>query len=200
MLSNLCDQPLMSACESAEELIRSKYAISYDEFLKFGKIRFPEDIFRRAVAEVELIRLDVELVIVGFPLGFAMLIRSGPQCSASIKEDFATAGEGSYLASASLLKRNHISTMSLARTLYNVYEAKRFAEGVPSVGRATNIAVLTPEGLEMVTPKGFEALETAYAKYGPTPIGEGGPMEMDPAFLLSLPVAAGGEVTGKQSA
>lgn len=153
--------------EMAEECIRGKFGISYTEFMATGKSRLPDDQFRSATTEVELLKNDAELIIVGFPLGFSMLIKT-EGTYAAIKEDFAVAGEGGYLAQASMLHRAHNSLESLDRSLYCVYEAKKFAEGAPSVGRSTSVITMSKDGvLRFMNHKGRQFLDATYEKLGP---------------------------------
>src|ERR1043166_1543481 len=133
--------------DKANELIQGKYAISYADFLATGKFRLPDDLFRSAATEVELIRIDADFAIVGFDsTKSGLLVKSNGKCEVSIKEDFVAIGEGGYLAQASLLNRSHSYVSTFARALYSVYEAKKFAEGAPSVGRSTQITILHNDG------------------------------------------------------
>jgi hypothetical protein len=97
--------------------------------LETGKGRLPEDIFRGATFEVEQTNLGAEFIIVGYINGYPVLVKTDPRCGASIKEHFAVAGEGAYLAQAALLSRAHNHMEPFGRALYNVYEAKGFPKG-----------------------------------------------------------------------
>lgn len=154
--------------DKANELIQGKFAIPYSEFLAAGKARFPDDQFRAVMSEVELIEIEAVFIIVGFADRFPILIKTDRTCGAVIKEDHVVIGEGGYLAQAALLSREHHNIETLERTLYSVFEAKKFAEGVPSVGTTTAIYVLYADGgVGYVTAEGNDFLEEQYKQFGP---------------------------------
>jgi hypothetical protein len=159
--------------DKAEELIQGKFGISYMEFLEHGKNRLPDDIFRAVAFEVEQTALDAEFIIVGYGYGYPLLVKTDTNCRASIKEHFAVAGEGAYLAQAALLSRAHNHLMPFGRALYSVFEAKKFSEGAPSVGKSTSITVLHSDGRhELLTPEGLLYFENKYQEFGPKELSE----------------------------
>jgi 20S proteasome alpha/beta subunit len=158
--------------QKATEYTQGKYAISYDDFLTFGKDKLPPDLFRTSMVEIEKITLGAEMVIAGFSLGYPLLCHISTNGATSLKEDFATIGEGEYLASSALLHREQRETDSLPITLYNVYEAKQYAERVGSVGELTSITLLTIEGRirMMLGDSGKEWLRQKFIELGPKPV------------------------------
>lgn len=115
--------------DKANELVQGKFAIPYAEFLATGKIRLPDDIFRAATTEVELINVNVDLIIVGYDsVGYPLMVKANGN-KAAIKEDFVVAGEGGYLAQAALLSRQYHNLTSFDEALYAVYEAKKSRTG-----------------------------------------------------------------------
>jgi len=150
--------------EKANELTHGKFALSYDDFLMHGKTRLPNDLFRGTAMEIELIQIEAQFIIIGYTeIGGATIVQTDKRCSASLKEDFATVGEGAYLAQASLLSRGHSYTNSFGKTLYNVYEAKKFSQGARSVGEITALSVFHKSGIfEFLLPNGVEFLDKKY--------------------------------------
>lgn len=154
--------------EKADELTQGRYAMSYGDFLTIGREKLPPDIHREAVLSIADINLRASLIIVGWIDTFPCIIETTDKCTAHMREDFATIGEGAYLAQASLLQREQGYNMDLSATLYNVYEAKRYAERLPSVGPTTSITVVREDGIEYhVGAKAGTRLETLYEKFGP---------------------------------
>ena len=97
-----------------------------------------------------------------------MIVQVNGDHGVSIKEDFAVAGSGSYLAQYGLLHRQHYDVQTLDRTIYCVYEAKKYAERVSSVGKITYFVVIQPSSKAvMLTGLGTEELEKLFANYGP---------------------------------
>lgn len=90
---------------------------------------------------------------------------------------FAVIGSGAWVATPSLHMREQDRNAPLAKTLYQVYEAKRQAEIAPSVGKSvTRMFVIRPRGstkmlaVDVVTTEGMNELEQLYRQYGPKPV------------------------------
>jgi hypothetical protein len=159
--------------EKIDEFIQGRYGISYDDFILFGKDKFPADVHREAILTFSEITLGCVFIVVGFQSGrFPILVETGEKCEVHIREDFATIGDGAYLAQSVMLQRKHMDIMELGRTIYTVYEAKKYAEGVSSVGTSTTIRVLYPDGSkkDMYGLGGMDELEARFEKYGPQTI------------------------------
>ena len=76
-------------------------------------------------------------------------------------------GEGRYLAESALMHREQDESTSLNLTLYNVHEAKKYAERVASVGKTTTMVVLWPDRARVITSAGRTFLSERFEKYGP---------------------------------
>jgi 20S proteasome alpha/beta subunit len=166
------------------------YAIKYDAFLKNGKTWLPEDVFRNELAFISRISLNIEIIIAGFPDGggHPMLIKLDGNGKTSLYEDFLTAGEGAYLAEASLMHRQLSEGSGLGHALYCVFEAKTHAQRVPSVGEATLINLMPRSGaIEYVEFEGIKYLIQQYEKYGPQKISE--PIDIQSSFIRKSPVS-----------
>ena len=97
-----------------------------------------------------------------------MLLMTDDKARVSIEEDFAIVGEGLYLATSSLLQREYLDTFDFEKALYCVYEAKRYAERVASVGEYTSIRVLSSDGTrKIVNLETREKLGKIFLEYGP---------------------------------
>lgn len=151
-----------------EEYTQAHYAMSYDEFVRTGKDKLPDEEHRLAWAEIRSMKLDAEFIVAGFtPDGFPALIETNTKGETLIREDFAVIGSGCYLAQATLMQRQVADVSSLWRNLYAAFEAKRFAEGETAVGKETFIRILTPTGDMRVTAVGEAWLNERFAEYGP---------------------------------
>jgi hypothetical protein len=165
--------------EKADELTQGRYAISYDDFLKIGKEKFPPDIYRDTMAEIGNMKIGATCIVAGFTdIGGGrmdpMLIETEGNGRVAVVEDFTAIGEGAYLAQSALLQRSHIDVASLSRTIYCAYEAKKYAERVSSVGVYTSIAVMYGDGTaKIVKPDGWSKLLELFDKFGPQVIPEG---------------------------
>jgi hypothetical protein len=152
----------------ADEYTFSRYNMSYADFLASGKEKLPDEEFRNAVRNVAAIRLRCSLIIAGFVDNSAEIYCTDEDGVARATNDFAVIGEGQYLAQSALLRRKQHDALSLHATLYNTYEAKRYAEAVGSVGKYTLQAVITPGAKRELTSLGVDKqLRKSYATYGP---------------------------------
>jgi hypothetical protein len=103
-----------------------------------------------------------------------------------LETDFATIGSGSYIASSTLFHRNQHWERDLMYTMYSVFEAKRFAEGVPGVGPTLlSMDVLAPGSIQSLSDAGYKYCEKLWSRFGPRPIRElhKGKFEMKEEFL-----------------
>lgn len=160
--------------QKAARLVSGRYALTYDQFIDIGKQKLPEDAFRKTIGDIERIHIDASFIFVGFPEGFPMIVQTEQDGTAWIREDFATIGEGSYLAQASMLFRTHMDTSLLVNTLFNVYEAKKAAERVGSVGLKTMLLIYKSNGevrsFHPDDPNAFAELDALHDQLGPKPI------------------------------
>ena len=153
--------------QKCDIFIQGRYSISYDEFLKNGKQVLDSGLFRDALAEISLIRVDVDLILAGFIDGQPEVYKSDGNTDAWPVPHYAVVGEGEYLATASLVERRLMCTAPLHVAAYVVYEAKRAAERVNSVGPLTSLFVLrTPPDARGALDPHLEAILQLYDKYG----------------------------------
>jgi hypothetical protein len=160
--------------DKADEFIQSRWGISYDDFLKNGKSYLSPDLHSATLEDIAGMKLNVELIIAGFSTdGFPILCQVNEFGIPSLQEDFALAGEGKFLAAAALRQRGYIATRPLVECIYCAYEAKRFAEGAPTVGAQTLLLVIARDGeYRHVTQPGFEALKADYERLKPREISD----------------------------
>jgi hypothetical protein len=106
--------------------------------------------------------------------------------SVSIRESFAAIGQGKNLAIASLLRREQYDYDQFPRTLYNVFEEKKYSEKVPSVGESTNIVVITNDNLKFIAEDGggLGRLRQLFEIYGPKETDDG--ISFDEAKLYDI--------------
>lgn len=157
--------------QKADEYTVSRYGISYNDFIDTGKVKFPEETFRRALLRIEAIDIECRLILAGFSEGFPFILDTDKNCRVAIREDFSAIGEGGYLAQASLIQREYMDSRDFYPALYCVYEAKKHAERVPSVGNYTLLRMLSSDGsMTEVTDEIMEALEEKFVELSPKKI------------------------------
>ena len=152
--------------EKSDDICSSKWGMNFRDFRK-ERASFPDDDYRATMSTIERLEIEADLIVAGFvDKSFPYLIQVN-NGGAIIRDDYAVSGEGAYLAQSVFLHRQHIEGRGLWRTLYTAYEAKRYAERVPSVGRRTMLAVLHPRGISFATAAGREVLEKKFQAFGP---------------------------------
>jgi hypothetical protein len=182
-------------------LILGRFAMPYNQFIDIGKEKFPEDAFRRTMLDVEDMKINATFIVVGFPDNFPMIIQTEQDTTAHIREDFAAVGEGCLLAQSALLYRNHIDTANLHETIYCVYEAKRAAERIGSVGELTMLRLLYPNGenRRQVFHR-MKELDGPLANFGPKSIPDDFKIDLEALFYDSPdPFAAQSSETQPQT-
>ena len=161
--------------ERANEYTYGKFALSYDDFIKIGKEKLPPEIFRDAWVEISNISLRAELLISGFSNNLPYICQTTDSGQVSLRENFCTIGEGAFLASSVMYHRQIMDYSDFERALYAVFEAKKYAERIASVGTTTALCILEPhEGHikpRYISEKGLDVLEDEYKKRGPKPLG-----------------------------
>jgi hypothetical protein len=151
-----------------EEYIQRRFAFSHDDFIKVGKDRLPPEVFYDANQKVGLIELNADFILAGFIDGAAEIYYTDSGGTARAASYFAVVGEGEYVAASALLRREQDDWKSLENTLYNVFEAKRLAESIGSIGRRTYLNVISSDGRSRLTSFAMdEVLEKLFKKYGP---------------------------------
>ena len=171
----------------ANDYVQQMLGVDYNYFLQYGKRRFPDDFFREKTNEVARIRLGASLIISGFvvctAIGpykqglnsflFAVEDNDVHQNVVTQQTDFAAIGSGAYNATAALFHRGQHLERDLMYTIYSVFEAKRFTDGVPGVGEALSIDVLEPQGgIRQLSDAGYDYCEKLYARFGPRQISK----------------------------
>lgn len=154
--------------EKADELLQGRWGMSFSEF-RSNRSQIPEDHYRRDMEVVASTRLNGECILVGFDgNGFPLLVQINSDWSVQIQDDFAVVGEGALLAQSVLMHRQHSSVSPLSEALYCVYEAKKYAERVVSVGKYTHLSVYDKDwGSVRLDNKAKAQLEGLFLEYGP---------------------------------
>jgi len=155
----------------ANDFTQGKFGLSYQDFLALGKEKLPNEIFVSAMQKISALDCGCELILTGFIGSFPEVYQAEASGKVTPVTDFAVIGEGAYLAAASLMRRQQDTMTSLEQTLYNVFEAKTYAEGVGSVGKATTLAIVEPvesgAKVKFVSVQLLIELESMVGKYGP---------------------------------
>lgn len=151
----------------ASALVSNRLAIPYDEFLKNGKKKLPPDVFRSVLQEIQDSQLGLQLIVTGFAENRARIFVIDHYGNVSHQDNFAAIGTGASNAESMLFFRSQQVETLLPQSLYNVFEAKRFAESSPGVGEQTDILVSWPHHNTMLSIIKISILYALYEKLGP---------------------------------
>lgn len=150
----------------ADEYSYSRFAMSYETFMKTGNVRFP-DLFYQSLTEIKQLYHPAELIAAGF-LGNAPVLFKISGGEVWSCDDFAVIGSGTLLGEAALSNREQHMQYGQNRTLYNVFEAKTLAQRAEGVGERTNMFIVRPqEHVTQVMPDGIKTLREYFQIFGP---------------------------------
>lgn len=169
----------------AQEFISTRFAMSLEEFKVTGKERLPPEIHGAAWRQITEMKIGAEFIILGFIEGSPTLCKIEDDGRVTYREQYATIGDGGPLAMTSLLQRRQRESDTIHETLYNLYEAKKYAETLPSVGRKeTTLGFIEADGkLHYLRSTNAHVYAELYDAYGPKPIPHKG-VEVDLADLF----------------
>lgn len=75
---------------------------------------------------------------------------------------YTAIGSGEYHAIRSFIENYYSINFPLAKAIYVVYEAKKYAEHAPGVGPQTDMAIVSKEGITWIQEKTLQLLNKAY--------------------------------------
>ena len=149
-----------------EEYVQNTLAMSYDDFLSKGP-SLPASLYETIASEVSRLEIGCQLILIPVPAAnirfFFTVDVSG---SVYQEQNFAAIGSGASNALAWLHFRNHSQFTNVNKTLFHVWEAKKFAENAPGVGKDTAMG-WTSDTLKSRNINDFRPFEIQWAKYGP---------------------------------
>ncbi len=145
------------ARQRGHDLVLSKYKIAVEDFLKDGRKHFGNAEFARLNQEFgRAATLDLELLVYGFDRNnkreHMFLVKSPGVVDDWDFTNWVAIGSGQYLADADLAPAPVVGNEVDA--LYRALSAKFLAESAPSVGDATFVSILKPDGSEKILVNG----------------------------------------------
>jgi hypothetical protein len=131
--------------------------------------------FRAALVRRGIKRTDVQLIVAGYIEKIPRIIYVGSE-GVNADPSFRAIGSGWPSADAMLRWRNPTQHTYLNDAIYITYEAKRFGETSPFVGKATTMLVLEPKPDSSFRSRALTAaarpiMEERFDKFGPQSFG-----------------------------
>lgn len=171
--SNVQAQLEIAAQERIQQIrhhhLMMKWSMSLGKFWEYSKMTPSPDWLLAMKDEIEKLELGAFLLVSGCIDDGAHILRlqSDGEVFAFDNSAASAIGEGDGLAEAWLHWRKHEDNATLLDAIYNVYEAKRFAEMVGSVGTTyTSVYVLKPDQqVYSLTKTARDHLKARYADF-----------------------------------
>ena len=173
--------------QKADGYTTAKWGMTFEQFRK-ARGDFPEADFRADMEAIGRDAINADCLLAGFLSdGVPLLLQAHGSFPVAIRENYAVAGTGAELAQSVLQHREYYDSSSLPGALYTVYEAKRYAERVATVGKATFMSVIrVGEMIKAVSDEGYRYLDAQFKRFGPQPININ-KVQFQPEHFFDLP-------------
>lgn len=163
-----------------EEYIHAHTNLSF-EYFRDNKDKIDPSIWSKVWGNIGKIKADCDLILCSFAARVPIMFQvSGnfsmmPEVSLVIREEnFLTIGSGSVIANSMLCFRGQNEDSPLHQTVYNVFEAMRFAHqaSAPGVGKSHAFSVLSSSSngrivAKRLKQKGLKFFREKYDQLGP---------------------------------
>lgn len=158
------------------DCVEVELGVTY-EYFRTHRDEFTPQVQWEMIEKVRRTGLSASLLILGWipsARGYPspMICKVERDSSTALCTDFGAIGEGRFVATPSLFRREMDSSVSMRKAIYQLYEAKTMAEIVSSVGDSTSIDVFYPDGtLKSLDEKkgAYKYLDRKLKVYGPKP-------------------------------
>jgi 20S proteasome alpha/beta subunit len=153
-----------------DEYVISQLGMTFQEFLQ-DSAKFPDAVRADIFSEVRRLDFGCSIMIAGFIQGVAR-IYSTVAGSLIERDTMCAIGCGEVAAFSSMSRRQYHADLDIHEAIYYIYEAKRASEGIPGVGKETNLLILAPmestkaHHTRSVGSAGFAILKKQEARFG----------------------------------
>jgi 20S proteasome alpha/beta subunit len=160
---------LMHKSKLVERYVMVRHNVTFDYFQR-NRQEFNEIHWAETSTGIEKINLDCQLIACTFIKSQPMLFLIDGDGTVRREENFLAIGTGGTIANSILCFRGQNEDLSLEDTVYNVFEATKFARKAktPGVGKVHAFSVLLPRRRQRrLRPSGIRKLGKYFEKYGP---------------------------------
>lgn len=148
-----------------EEYVRNTLGLGFDEFLA-KSTSFPSGLHENILTEISRIQIDCQLLLVSLRTDLHALFTVDTDGAVFEEENFAAIGSGASNAIAWLHFRKQQQYLATNVTILHVWEAKKFSDNAPGVGRETNLVWIDKE-LNLYQSKPNLNFNNHWRKFGP---------------------------------
>jgi len=174
--------------EAVDELITAKYLtprlMTKDDYVKATSQQNINSHIRGIAAEIKSFEADCALLVCGFDAQqrpFILYVDNPGVVTDMTRTGFHSIGSGWEKAVSKMLFSEHKKSRELARTLYDAFDAKAFAEMASGVGFDWETWVITKNRKAHHVPDGIDAIvEHAWAEHDRSPFDKREKDDADP--------------------
>lgn len=150
----------------ANEITIREWGLGYVEFLKRAKdTSIAPELLADTSRRIQLIEPKVAFIVSGFASAMPLIFEFNTYQGLRLCDELAVVGSGQYLAQAILMRRQHSEYHTRDQVIYEVFEAKKWAEAEPHVGKATVLCIQRPASHQYIMAAGIDFLEAEYAAH-----------------------------------
>lgn len=156
-----------------DQYLHTTYGISRQEFYSEKRGHLGDTVADQTLYAIASIKSESELILFRITDDGSEIYQVSDDFDVSMERDFCSIGSGGTNADSWLHLREQNALMRRDDTIYALYEAKKFSEISPAVGKKTYIDVI--DHLGKITTLGesqMKELEKRYKRYGPKRIKE----------------------------
>lgn len=148
------------------ELVLGPRGLDFDMFYAGGIQRLPGELAMFLDSQIQQAELGSSIILAGVDASGAHIFAvEDPGTTACFDRlGYHSVGSGHRHALLTLVSRSQHKTADIYTTMFNVFAAKRAAELAPGVGNATEMRVVTPQGVQQITPDEIVRLEQIYSE------------------------------------
>ena len=151
--------------ELVNEYVQTTLAMSYDDFRK-DRQAIPANLDEQIFAAITRIEIGCELILFNVDYKSPYVFRMDPDGTVTQVRNFCAIGTGAPNAEAWLHYRQQIRFDTLEKTVASVYEAKKFAEHAPGVGKLSRILIVDAKN-KVWSSHSANSFEYVWSKNGP---------------------------------
>lgn len=149
-----------------EELFLKPRGFDIETFYKQAIRGLPEPIAITLDRQIQTFDYGLEMIIAGVDDGKGHIygVRNPGVVDCYDALGYNAIGSGELHALSTLILNDYVPTSDVKHAVYLVYEAKRHAEVAPGVGKLIDVAIITDNGCQKLSPQVIENLAEIYEK------------------------------------
>lgn len=148
------------------EMVLGPRGLDFDMFYAGGIQRLPPELAMFLDSQIQQAQLGSSIILAGVDASGAHIfaVEDPGATSCFDRLGYHSVGSGHRHALLTLVSRSQHKTADLYTTMFNVFAAKRAAELAPGVGSATEMRLVTPQGVKSLSAEEITRLDQIYSE------------------------------------